>query len=377
MAQRKLVMMISSRSDKGKILRGDGTAMTLREARTALKHELESAEFLGQRLLEVWINEEEVGDHDETAWQECLTQARDCDLFVALYDGSPGWTLSGAGVGICQAEFDAAFLSSPGKVKVVRLPGAKLTAGDGPAEAFRDALVKARRFEVHAKGGWAELRAGMMKVSRELVLKAALEGTRQLRKSGPNRGLALDWSLMDFAERSAAIRSVIAQEVGGGSALENQGLPGAALRSLEGAKILFACSGAARSLGVPAARELLGRPFLRDHEIISQLEASDVIGPVHLIGTPKTVTESQAINMLGAPDVTVVSGDFGVYAADPLHRVQLSLLAGCADPGSTRNAVQSFLEWLDESGEVVRLVRRAGARRRILDTILKERDLKP
>ncbi|MNR20151.1 hypothetical protein D3C85_1369790 [compost metagenome] len=98
----------------------------------------------------------------------------------------------------------------------------------------------------------------------------------------------------------------------------------------------------------------------------------EAIGPVHLIGTPKTVTESQAITMLGAPDVTVVSGDFGVYAADPLHRVQLGLLAGCADPGSTRNAVQAFLEWLDQSGEIVRLVKRAGGRRRILDAILKE-----
>ena len=126
MAKRKLKIMISSRSDAFAIPDGQGGEIKLRDARIALEEELEAADFLGGKMVEVWINETEHGSQTQTAWDECLQEAINCDLFVVLYDGNPGEDWRGSGLSFCQAEFDAAFNSSPQKVQIVRLPGAKL-----------------------------------------------------------------------------------------------------------------------------------------------------------------------------------------------------------------------------------------------------------
>ncbi len=131
----------------------------------------------------------------------------------------------------------------------------------------------------------------------------------------------------------------------------------------------MACHGAPRSLSVSASRELVGQPFLQDHGLIDGLDTK-IIGPIHLIGCPKGVTETQAVTMLGFPDFIVVEGDFGIYAADRVQRIQLCLLANCGDPGSTRNAVDRFFGWLDTSGELPDMIARAKARRKIIQAIL-------
>lgn len=371
MAQQKLRLMISSRSDAFSIPDGNGGAITLREARIQMKRDLEDAAFLGDGLLEVWINEEEVGEHDLTAWDECIANAEACDLFISLYDGSAGWTPPGGALGICQAEFDAALRLAPGKIKVVRLPGAKITAGDKLEKRFFDALAKASRFEVHVRGDWPELRSKVQTLARQMVLRAAQEGAREFRKSGANVGQALDWSRMTFAERSAVIADTIATAlVDRGGKAPSKG-DGRIVVSIGGLDVLTCCHGAPRSLSIAAAREFVGQPFLRDHRLIDGV-AKGVGGPVHFIGCPKGATESQAVNLLGFPDFTVVEGSFGVYAADKTQKIQLCLLADCADPGSTRNAVGRFFEWLERSGEMSLLTERAAARRRIIDAVLAE-----
>lgn len=374
MPTKTLSLMISSRSDKYEIDDGAGSKIALREARQRLKAELERATYLGGKLVEVWINEEETGDHDQTAWDECLKQAEECDLFISLYDGSAGWSVTGGSVGICQAEFDTALRVAPAKVKVLRLPGAMLRSGPDRQrdERYLEALTKASRFEVHVKEDWPELRDKFLLTLRNMVLKAAQEGVREYRRSGANTGQALDWSRMSFADRSAAISTTIADALKGrgGRRVMSRVATVTAL-SANGSELMFACHGAPRSLSVSASREMVGQPFLRDHEIARHAE-SGVAGPIHLIGCPKGVTESQAVNLLGFPDFTVVEGSFGVYAADTTQKIQLCLLADCADAGSTRNSVERFLEWLARSGEIDLLIERAGSRRRIIDAVLAE-----
>jgi hypothetical protein len=362
--------MISSRSDRFSLPDGAGGSISLRDARLQLKADLENAEYLGSSLIDVWINEAEDGDHSETAWDECILQAESCDLFISLYDGSAGWAPTGGAVGICQAEFDAALRLAPGKVKVIRLPGAKMKAGNTLDQRFQEALSKASRFETHVKTDWPDLRSRVHGLVNQMVLGAAQEGVRERRKSGANVGQALDWSRMTFPERSGAIATTISGSlVDRGATL----LDGSVRAStpLAGSEILFCCHGAPRSLSYSAAREFVGQPFLRDHQMVDGA-TSDVSGPVHLVGCPKSVTESQAVNLLGFPDFTVVEGSFGVYAADKTLMVQLCLLRDCADPGSTRNAVGRFFEWLERSGELSLLSERAASRRRIIDAILAE-----
>lgn len=370
----KLRLMISSRSDRFSIPDGAGGMMTLREARERLKAGIEAEAFFGNGLVEVWINEREHGDTSDTAWNECLHQAEACDLFVALYDGDAGWAPPGSAVGICQAEFDTALRLAPGKMRIVRLPGANPAAGNLLDQSFHEALAAARRFETHVKKDWPELRAAIASLVREMVLGAALEGTREFRRSGGNLGQALDWSRMTFTERAAAIGLTIADATRrrGTASGTTRGTTSGDTRAtvtLDGEAVLFACHGAPRSLSLAASREMVGQPFLRDHEIL-RAAASGVIGPIHIIGCPKGVTETQAVSLLGFPDFTVVEGSFGVYAADRVQRIQLCLLANCSDPGSTRNAVERFFEWLDRSRELPAMLDRAKSRRRIIDAIL-------
>lgn len=150
MADRPLKLMISRRSDKASIDDGSGGGMTLRQARDTLKAEIEAATFLGTRLVEVWINERAISEHDQTAWDECIAQAEGCDLFVTLWDGSAGWAVKGGSIGICEAEFTVAFAAAPGKVKVVRLPKPKVAAG---AAHKRDLRFLAALAAANARSG--------------------------------------------------------------------------------------------------------------------------------------------------------------------------------------------------------------------------------
>ena len=366
----KLKLMISSRSDRSTIADEVGNLITLREARQRLKALIEAETFCGGGLVEVWINEAEHGDYNETDWDECLKQAADCDLFIALYDGDAGWAAPGASVGICQAEFDTALRLAPGKVKIIRLPTAKITAGDTINQSFLDALNAARRFETRIKDGWPELRDKMLGLVREMILGAAHEGTREYRKSGGNLGQALDWSRLAFAERAKKIAITISESATRRSAsVKTAPAENTAIVEIDGVDVLFVCHGAPRSLSVAASRQMVGQPFLGDHNVVRDIEGG-VVGPIHLIGCPKSVTEAQAVSLLGYPDFTVVPGSFGVYAACQVQRVQLCLLANCADPGSTRNSVDRFFEWLERSRELPSLMSRAKSRRRIVDAII-------
>ena len=374
MAEKPLKLMVSSRSDRFSIDDDAGGRMTLRQARLALKQEVAAAAFLGSSLVEVWINEDETGNRDQTAWDECLAHAEECDLFVSLYDGSAGWSVDRGSLGICQAEFDAALRTAPGKVRVLTLPGATVRSGPDRARdlRFKDALTAANRFQVPVVGGWIALRERFLQTVREQVLKFAHEGSREHRKSCGNVGQALDWSRMSFPDRSAAIGTTIASALAGraGRLLPGNG-PAMAAAELDGDQLLFVCHGAPRPLSTAAGRDAVGQPFLQDH--LHAARAGDgVDGPIHLIGCPKGVTDNQAVALLGFPEFVVVEGSFGVYASDAVQKIQLCLLANCADPGSTRNAVERLLEWLGRSRELPTMAARAASRRRIIEAIRAE-----
>jgi len=76
---------------------------------------------------------------------------------------------------------------------------------------------------------------------------------------------------------------------------------------------------------VTSAREMVGRPFLRDLERTDLLKKAQ--GPLHLIACHRGATETQARAMLGFPDAIVVSDLFGIYVADEVQKVQFAFLA--------------------------------------------------
>jgi len=119
-------------------------------------------------------------------------------------------------------------------------------------------------------------------------------------------------------------------------------------------------------------RELVGRPFLRDHA--SGLVAPDasLFGPVHIVVCHKSCTESQLVGFMGHPGLFMVAPPFGFFVVGRVTFVQAFFLANCRDETTTRVACQRMFEWLDQSGELGRLVERAESRARILQAMATE-----
>ena len=87
-------------------------------------------------------------------------------------------------------------------------------------------------------------------------------------------------------------------------------------------KYIFRIHGVPSGMNVSSAREMVGKPFLNDHQITSNLKHK-AFGPVHIIGVHKGVSEQQAIDTLGHPDAVIVNGSYGVYIADKIQNVQM------------------------------------------------------
>lgn len=378
MAQQSLKLMISSRCESTNLLDVDGKEISLSDARKAWKNTIEQEAFLGRKLLTVWINEEEVADQGSDAWDECLRQAASCDMFISIFDGSAGWQDNeNPGIGICHAEFNAAFSQAPEKVRVIRLANAK--ASRKVDLDFLSALKKANVFEsVVAKKSdkfaqQADLTKAVEKVARELLLRMAHAGAADLKKSGPNIGQALDWSRMNFQQRAQAIKSAITSALMDRPSAYSPKGTDITVVEIDKSKIAMVPHAIPAAFGVSAAKEMTGQPFLRDHEYVSGLASShDVAGPVHIIGCSKSVTEAQAIALLGFPDATIVPGTFGVYVADNVQKIQMCLVTNCRDASSTAHGVQRMFEWLDRSGESEHLLRRAKSRRNIVNAFVAE-----
>lgn len=374
MANQKLRLMISSRCQT-KFPLGDVNGIELSAIRTELKKEIQAEEFFGKPLVNVWINEEETDEGSTTSWEACIKQASDCDLFIALLDGNAGWQVGApdnpSGIGICHAEFEAAHSESPGKVRVVSLASdsKKPKTKPGPDLDFVNAVRTADLLEARNFKTVDELKAGVKKVVRELVLHLAHEGAREVKKSGPNTGEALNWSRMNFLDRQASmietLRASLRAKKGAKQKEAEVFVP------VSGTPVLFKPAAVPAAFSVSAAREMVGQPFLKDHECSPMLKGSDG-GPVHLIACHKNVSENQAMSVLGFPDATIVSGNFGVYVADNIQKIQLCLIANCRDAASTRHGLQRLFEWLERTGEDRLLAARATSRAKILRAISAE-----
>lgn len=109
---------------------------------------------------------------------------------------------------------------------------------------------------------------------------------------------------LDLATRKARVRETIMEaHVEDGAATVSDR---AASMALAGQEVLWAVRAIPASLGEPAAREMVGRPFLKGHEL-EPLLGNARLGPVHTIGRHQGATQAQARQLLGFPDATFVT----------------------------------------------------------------------
>jgi hypothetical protein len=368
----KLRVMLSSRCNDPF---PDPGGAPLSDVRKALKAELEQEQVFGRSLLEVWINEEtppQGGTWD--SWDVCIQAAKDCDALISISNGNAGWAETGGDIGICHAELMTAFGQAPGKVRLIALPN--VSCGKDAAgkrnQRFQDYINKQSLFRGGEVKTVGNLKSRVKEAIADTLVSLAQAGVREASKGKFHSGDALDWSRLDFARRASEMKSVIA------NSLKEHGSQGGSgdgvFIDLDGKEVLTVPHAIPAAFSVGPARELVGQPFLLDHERADELKGSKRCGPFHIIACHKTATENQAIRMLGFPDATVVAAPFGIFVADNIQKVQFAFIVNCRDETTTRHAVQRFLEWLKQTGEDSLLVKRAQQRTRIIQAIAKEAD---
>ncbi|MBO6552185.1 MAG: DUF4062 domain-containing protein [Roseitalea sp.] len=375
-ASSKIKVMISSRCNDPFPA---GAATTLTDIRRKLKTEIEAAELFGKKLFEVWINEEtppKGGTWD--SWEVCLQAVADCDILLVISNGNAGWAKDAGGIGICHAELMTGLSTAPGKVWLIAVDPVV-------ASADKDAAARNKRFQNYAdaqslfRGGTvrtvADLKSRVKEALHDALITLTQRGVRESSKGKFHSGEALDWSRLDFAARQQSMIRVLRESLNG--RLKASDIDPAVSVPIAGKSICFLPTAIPAALTVAAAKEMVGQPFLRDHEAFPVLSAKKAAGPVHLIACHKTATEAQAVRLLGFPDATVVSAPFGVYVADDVQKIQMILIANCRDETTTRHGVQRFFDWLEQTGEDDRLAQRAQSRTNIIKAISAERAAKP
>ena len=300
-----------------------------------------------------------------------MEAVKDCDILLALYNGNAGWANSVGANGICHDELSTAYSKAPSKVRLISL---ETIACDGS-----DAGVRNKNFQKFVatqspfRGGEIktvdDVYARVREALNDAVISMAQEGVFAAGKGHGYAGEALNWNRMNFTERQRAITDVLCEAVANS---ENGSKDKANLFvKIGGQQVFFVPTAIPAALSIAAAREMVGQPFLKDH-ICSAVVNDKHVGPVHLIGCHKSVTEANAIKLLGFPDATVITTPFGVYVADNVQKIQLVLIANCGDEATIRHGVQRFFDWLEQSGESRLFASRAAARARIVRLIAKE-----
>ena len=342
--------------------------------RRAIKQRLDAIKVGDVSFFKVWIHEVDPfqpGDAD--SWEKCMDNARNADLVIVLYNGACGWAMDGDKVGdrigICHAEMLEALSHAPSKVRAIMLPEivAKRKSPDARFQAY---FRRQNILGSQVKTGEEAVEAAQA-TALAALLSLARQGVGESAKGKFYGGDALGWSRLDFNERRRMTIRTVATFLKSRGGQPIAKLQDSVIVDLQGERVAFVCDCIPASMGVAAARELVGQPFLFDHLTADKLP-SGVAGPVHLIACQKTVSEGQALKQLGFPDAILVTGPFGVYVADDVQKIQMVFLVNCRDENTTRLRVQRFLEWLAQEQEDQLLVRRAISRRRISDLIKKE-----
>jgi hypothetical protein len=362
----RLRIMLSSRVDDPASSLPDRT--TLRELRDHLKQRIEAVTLPGadERLFDVFVNEGEAalaGDGDVE--RHCREQIQRADIVLVLYNGSAGWASHGL-EGICHLELRAAMDSAPHKVRIIRLP---LTAQPSAADLkFRAYAESQHPFATDkAYDTTAAIAEQCHKALRTAIVTMVAERAREgSLRAARSRGDAFSWARLSMTERASEMRRAASGALVDARAGELVPEDDTLVALPWGvASILLRVGAVPGSMSTAAARERVGQPFLRDHELAPHLTPGRA-GPVHLVVVQGGASETQAAKQLGSPDATIVPTDFGVYVADEVQKVQMIFLARCIDASAIFGRVQSLLNWLDATQEGDRLAQRAADRARVV-----------
>ena len=364
-------VMISSRNSSN----FDGTNLT--EIRKEIKDIIEKEKLFGREIFKVWINEEEdPQSFDETIWKKCLREARQADIVISLYNGQSGWIKENDSIGICHDELREALDSGSGKVWAIKLEGCVYNSKTSEQQKNADKKFKEfveKNHQIFSKpvSNIKLLKKSIKEILNDAVIKLVERGVFEVSRSKSNYGEVLSWKRMNYVDRSNEIVKALEDSIDKKETgfLEDKTY----FLQRNNYKVLLILHAIPDSVSIASARERVGQPFLQDFRKNKQLLKDDnTIGPVHIIGCHKTVTETQARNILGFPDAIILKDSFGIYVADNIQKIQMVFLEKCSDSYSTAHAFQEFIDWMIRTNEMEELEKRATSRKNIIETIANE-----
>ena len=366
-ALRKIRVMISSQCNR----KFPAAGRTLTEIRRELRDRIEGVTLLGEQIFEVWINEDApAAGLEQNSWEKCLGQVRQADVLIVLDAGHAGWALRDGEVGICHAELMTGFNSAPGKVRIVPLQGTEPLGDENAARnrRFTEYVGRLSAFSPPVKSE-EELYDAVERALLDAVTSLVALGVREARKGRYHSGDPLEWGKLGFADRRDRMIQTLSNAL-----QENGGVDlGAGIVSvpLAGRQVAFHLHASPAALSLAPSRELVGRPFLGDYQVVGDYPQG-VVGPVHLIACHSGATETQGRNMLGFPDAVIVPAPFGLFVADEAQQIQFALLNGCRDETTTRHAVARFFDWLRQTDQEQDVAAAAASRAKISRAVAAE-----
>lgn len=264
----KIRVMISSRCNDSFPLRGQ-ESVRLTDLRVEMKGEIEGSKTLGSSMYEVWIHEKAGVSAERDSWEECVRQARDCDMFLMLYNGNAGFKGQGefASVGICDAEFQTAYATAPSKVTIIDIfeRGSSAAPSGAHHRAFQERMELEGAFGARPSTV-QELKEAIRRAVVWRTIELAQNGVGAARRGRGYLGPALDWRRLNYAERVEKMTASIVSALGGSSTEKTCDI------DFEGKPVLCRAAAIPDAFSVASARELVGQPHLSDHLYSSALK---------------------------------------------------------------------------------------------------------
>lgn len=356
----RLKVMISSLCNTS-ITLADGPA-SLTTIRNKIKSKLLKAKLFDRKIFDkCWICEELEGTDGYTI-EAIKAEVDSADILLVLYLGDAGNPMQNEELPPCHFELKRAMDTFPDKVKLIKFPlkdKSAQTDYDKKFIQYVDSIKKIR-----------EKVETSMNLDQVVMLccAATFEKVIQLSKNGLKikgkylRGAdALNWANLSFEERKNEIINGLRKHFGSDD--ENNHHVDYQLGEKTIRMNLSALPG---NFSEPAARGLLGQPFLFDSRNLSD---DAIIGLIHIVGCYENISEIQAIKLIGINDIVLIPDSFGVFIAEKFFNTQIVLLQNCKDIASLCYRLDRFKQWLTTSPERERILMRAEKRIKIIRAI--------
>lgn len=336
---------------------------SLKDLRKYLQTELEKELFLGEKIFKVLINERTFDSTlSKDAFENCMDSLRSSHVIIILYNGEAGWPIADldSSNGICHEEYLAAMQEFGDMSFGINISRFFKLPEEGKAwernKFFADELARDfRHMETIEAQDFEELKTNCLTQIRRYLVKAVENSFLTQKRVVAGSSIVpetLDWSKLSYSERIGKMKATLQQSLDANP---------------EFSDTICRFYAVPDSMSVADARNQLGRPFLYEqNEIIGSDKRA---GVVHFIAVYGRVSATQAKNLVGYPDLTVIRTPFGFYLWEKNVHIQIFFLQSCVNSNVIKLRIGEVGIWLNSSREKANIQLRAQRRFTILKAI--------